>query len=212
MHRLHRPTVTSVLVLAATLLLYAGPAEGHVKLLVPNGGEMLKPGDVVTIKWRIEIRHTLLYWDLWYRTGPNERWLTIAMSLPPGDPAPGSIHTYEWTIPDTPTSEARVRVKMDNSGQDYYDVSDGDFTIEGVVACELVKKLKVKCRKGKLKATLLSDLPKGTVLNLTRNGGNAKEVTVNKKGKAKTKWKKQSGKQEVCLDECQDVCANTNCR
>ncbi len=211
MHRLTRPSVVNVLGLAAACFLFAGPAAAHVTLEVPNGGEVLKPGTVFTIRWRIVIAHNLQNWDLWYRTGPSEQWLTIAMDLPPGDPTRGSIHTYKWTVPNTPTDRARVRVRMDNSGQDYEDISDGDFIIEGGVACEKVKKVKVKCRRGKLKASVVSDLPRNTVLHLTRDGVDTREVTVNRRGKAKTKWKKQSGPHEVCLDECPEVCGKADC-
>ena len=51
------------------------------------------------------------------------------MDLPTGNSDAGSVHTYDWTVPDTPSDQARVRVRMDNSGTDYYDESKEDFTI-----------------------------------------------------------------------------------
>ena len=42
----------------------------------------------------------------------------------------GSIHTYEWTIPAEVVSDrVWVRVRQDNSGMEYDDVSNGSFTV-----------------------------------------------------------------------------------
>ena len=109
----------------------AGPAYGHVRLIVPNGGEELEVGTVFTIEWTILIQHNQLNWDLWYSTtsstGP---WTQIVMNLPPGSFNVGSVHTYDWTIPDDPDDSVWVRVRMDNAGTDYYDVSNGGFRIQ----------------------------------------------------------------------------------
>ncbi len=121
--------------LAAIVLLGAtGSARAHVQLDAPNGGEMLQPGDQFTIRWRILIAHALENWDLWYSTtGPSGPWTLIRRNLPPGSAAVGSIHTYNWTIPDAPSTRVRVRVRMDNTGQDYFDRSDANLTIEATV-------------------------------------------------------------------------------
>ncbi len=115
---------------ALGLLLVASPAQAHVLLLEPNGGEQLEVGSIFTITWKIEIAHSLLNWDLWYSTtsatGP---WITIAMNLAPGSPAVNSIHTYDWTVPNAVDDSVWVRVRMDNSGKDYYDESDLPFSI-----------------------------------------------------------------------------------
>ncbi len=96
----------------------------------PNGGEQLEVGSVFTVTWHILIQHNQQNWDLWYSTtGSNGPWTTIAMNLPPGSPAVGSVHTYDWTIPDDPDKSVWVRVRMDNSGTDYYDVSNAPFSI-----------------------------------------------------------------------------------
>ena len=107
-----------------------GVARAHVALDEPNGGEGLEAGSTFTITWHVIIQHDLQNWDLWYSTtGANGPWIAIAMDLPAGDPSGGSVHTYEWTIPDAVTDRARVRVRQDNSGTDYYDISDGNFAI-----------------------------------------------------------------------------------
>lgn len=110
------------------------PALGHISLNDPNGGEVLEVGSQFTVTWQIEISHTLLNWDVWYSTtGPGGPWIVIAENLPPGSSVVGSIHTYDWTIPDTPSTQVRIRVRMDNSGQDYESISNADLTIAAVV-------------------------------------------------------------------------------
>ena len=123
---------SSAIILATGLLaLAASPASAHVAMDYPNGGEIFYEGDTVTIEWHVVIQHSLLNWDLWYsisgNTGP---WTEIAVDLPPGDPTQGSVHTYDWIIPPEAVAGAVwVRVRMDNSGTDYYDVSDGSFQV-----------------------------------------------------------------------------------
>jgi hypothetical protein len=102
----------------------------HVVLDDPNGGEVLETGSTFTVTWHIAISHALQNWDLWYSTtGSGGPWIVIATNLPPGSNAVGSVHTYDWTIPDALSTQVRVRVRMDNSGTDYYDFSNADLTI-----------------------------------------------------------------------------------
>ena len=46
----------------------AAPANAHVNLADPNGGEVLEVGSVFAIRWHILIAHNLQNWDLWYST------------------------------------------------------------------------------------------------------------------------------------------------
>ena len=113
-------------------LVLAIPAWGHVALDNPNGDEVLEVGSVFTITWHVVIAHDLQNWDLWYSTDSGTNWTPIAMDLPAGNPDAGSVHTYDWTVPDILSDHARVRVRMDNSGTDYYDESKADLTIVSV--------------------------------------------------------------------------------
>ena len=117
-------------VIIAASAVWVGSANAHVNLQAPNGGEEMAIGSTFQIRWTILISHTLQNWDLWYSTtsstGP---WTTIVMNLPAGSGAVGSIHTYNWTVPDDPSEQAWVRVRMDNNGTDYYDVSNAPFAI-----------------------------------------------------------------------------------
>jgi hypothetical protein len=120
--------------LVAALLVVAAPATAHVMLDEPNGGEVLDAGGVATIQWQVLIGHDTLNWDLWYSiTGPSGPWIVIAEDLPPGDISSGAVHTFTWTVPLVDSDQVRVRVRQDNSGNDYEDLSDDDFTIHGLV-------------------------------------------------------------------------------
>ena len=130
MHALPFISIRNFLVAAVVLASSATAARAHVRLDAPNGGEQLEVGSVFTIRWTILIAHNLQNWDLWYSTtGSNGPWTPLAMNLPPGSGAVGSVHTYNWTIPDVVDPSVWVRVRMDNSGMDYYDVSNAPFSI-----------------------------------------------------------------------------------
>ena len=122
--------VNGLVATAAAALVMTNPARAHVRLIVPNGGEELEVGSIFTVRWTIVIQHNQQNWDLWYSTtGSTGPWTVIAMNLPPGSFGAGSVHTYDWTIPDDPDDSVWVRVRMDNSGMDYYDVSNAPFSI-----------------------------------------------------------------------------------
>ncbi|MEE9212071.1 MAG: plastocyanin/azurin family copper-binding protein [Phycisphaeraceae bacterium] len=119
-----------LVVMAVVVALFSAPARGHVHLHAPNGAEVLEVGSEFAITWHIHIAHSLQNWDLWYSTtGAGGPWIAIATNLPAGSGAAGSIHTYDWTVPDAVSDRVRVRVRMDNYGTDYYDTSDADFSI-----------------------------------------------------------------------------------
>ena len=118
---------------AGALLALASTSEAHVTLLAPNGGVALAPGSTYTVQWKIDIAHNLQNWDLWYSTtGSSGPFIPIATNLPPGSGAVGSVHTFNWVVPATPSNQVRVRVRMDNTGTDYYDISNGNLSIESL--------------------------------------------------------------------------------
>ena len=113
-----------------SMLQLAGQANGHVLLSDPNGGETLEVGKIYTIQWTVAIPHDLQNWDLWYSTtGSGGPWIEIIMDIPGGDNTYGSIHTYNWIIPDDTSNQIRVRVRQDNSVYDYEDISNTNLTI-----------------------------------------------------------------------------------
>ena len=131
MTRSYVPHSVGRVLLPGFVLIVAIPAHGHVELNAPNGGELLEAGSVFTITWRIAIAHDLQDWDLELSTDGGIGWAPIAMDLPAGSSAVSSDHTYDWTVPNSPSNQVLVRVRMDNSGTDYYDESDAAFTIAG---------------------------------------------------------------------------------
>ena len=71
-----------------------------------------------------------LNWDLWYsKNSASGPWTQLAFNLPAGSGLNGSIHTYDWTVPAEIDDSVWVRVRMDNAGVDYLDVSNGSFSI-----------------------------------------------------------------------------------
>ena len=72
-----------------------------------------------------------------------------------------------------------------------------------------IKKLKLKCKNGKLKVTIKSKLPAGVELTVLVNGVPHK-VVINNKGKGKLKLKNRTGLQEVVIEEC-DVSNEIDC-
>jgi len=111
----------------------AAPASAHVELDAPNGGEILDPGSVFTIAWHETINHGPADYDLWYSTtGENGPWIVIAADLSQ------SVNTHAWSVPDTPSTQVRVRVRQDNDGTDYDDISAADLTISGPTGSTVV--------------------------------------------------------------------------
>ena len=94
----------------------------HVELDYPVGGETFVQGQTITIQWHISVPHNTLNWDLHFSADAGGTWTPIQLNIPVDQ------LTYEWLVPDTLTTQGRIRVFMNNSAQDYLDIS-GDFTI-----------------------------------------------------------------------------------
>lgn len=75
----------------------------------------------------------------------------------------------------------------------------------GGVDCNAITKFSARCRSGKLVAKVASSLPVGAELTITRNGGDAKTLVINDRGKGKVKWTGQFGEQTVAVAECPDI-------
>ncbi len=118
--------IQKALLASICLLLSTGAALAHVALDDPNGGEVLEVDSVHTVAWHDVVAHGPADYDLWYSTsGTDGPWIEIISNL--------NSYTYDWTVPDTPSNQVRVRVQQDNSDTDYTDVSDSDFAIVGTV-------------------------------------------------------------------------------
>jgi hypothetical protein len=124
----------SLLRLLGGLAVLTAPSWAHVNLLEPSGGEVLPAGTTFTIEWQVHIQHNTQNWDLRYSTlGPSGPWTDIAINLPPGDITTGAMHSYDWTVPDTPSSTVYVQITQDNLGSgDYTDVNNSAAEIVGL--------------------------------------------------------------------------------
>lgn len=139
-----------MLALALTVLLLPAAASAHIVVITPNGGELYEAGEVVEIRWCIAIGHTLQNWDLRFHTNlpgfdSNCGNVTggfdpIAIDVPPTCTNGGGgvcflganpcCMTYLWTIPDGIDSDnVKIKIKMDNAGTDYFDLTDAPFSI-----------------------------------------------------------------------------------
>jgi photosystem II stability/assembly factor-like uncharacterized protein len=90
-----------------------------VSLLSPNGGENWSYNSVRNITWSAG---NIANVKIEYKTSPGGTWQTVAANVV------GSLGSYPWTIPNTPTSQARVRIS-DASDSLPVDSSDMDFSI-----------------------------------------------------------------------------------
>ena len=96
--------------------------EGHVDLTSPEGGETYHPGDEVTVTWVEVQRHNPLNWDLLFSGDGGSSWDTIMANIPV------ETLSYQWTVPETSTVKARIKIVQDNVNDDY-EWSSNNFTI-----------------------------------------------------------------------------------
>ena len=113
----------SRIILIALMQCCAGTLLAHVELDNPLGGKTFTVGQTVTIEWHIAIPHNTLNWDVLFSSDGGATWASIQMDLPVGS------LSYSWVVPNIITSQARVSVIQDNSGQDYQD-ERMNFTIQ----------------------------------------------------------------------------------
>lgn len=118
------------LLLPLGLILSCASARAHVSLDAPTGGEVVTVGSTIEIRWHVAIAHNTQDWDLWYSTtGPNGPWIPLATDLPPGDISSGAQHTFVWRVPAGLSGTIHVRVRQDNTGTDYFDISKNEVTV-----------------------------------------------------------------------------------
>lgn len=91
------------------------------------------------------------------------------------------------------------------------DVNGNRIPDECENTCGQITGFTAKCKNGKLKATIKSNLPGGTVLHVSNNGGDQRTVTLNSKGKGTAKWTGQTGSHTVILVECPGNTQTVSC-
>jgi hypothetical protein len=85
----------------------------------PNGGETFVIGTINNITWNASTFYSTV--DIAYSTNNGSTWNTIVTSAT-------NNGTYAWTVPNTPTSQALVRVS-NNANNSVNDVSNAVFSI-----------------------------------------------------------------------------------
>ncbi len=105
-----------------TMMLIASISPAHVQLNTPSGGELYEPGENVEISWETRVEHPQNNWDLYFSPDGGITWEELAIDLPT------SQLSYSWNVPDISTSNARIRIVMDNIAENYMSES-GDFSI-----------------------------------------------------------------------------------
>jgi subtilase family serine protease len=97
-----------------------------VRVIAPNGGETLFPGNVFRIRWEASDNVGVAKVHIWLFQG-NEQVMVIARDLP-------NTGYYDWTVPNRPGTNYRIRIAaVDAAGNAGYDDSDGTFEIGGEV-------------------------------------------------------------------------------
>jgi formylglycine-generating enzyme required for sulfatase activity len=96
------------------------PSSGTITVESPNGGESWKAGDAKEIKWEST---NVTNVKIEYTTNNGTNWTKIIASTS------ASTGKYEWTVPNTPSTNCRVHV-CDVSNNNIYDISNAVFTIE----------------------------------------------------------------------------------
>ncbi len=94
-------------------------SQQALTLTAPNGGENWSYGTTRAITWTSTNIPSV---KIEYKISPTASWQTIVASTP------GPTGSYSWLIPNSPTTQARVRIS-DASDGNPVDSSDNPFTI-----------------------------------------------------------------------------------
>ncbi|MFO7834370.1 MAG: hypothetical protein R6V31_10055, partial [Halohasta sp.] len=74
--------------------------DNSLMIFAPNGDEEWQSGSTQTIEWEQMGLNSL---NILYTYDNGANWTTIASNVPASD------LTYEWIIPDTPSTECRIK-------------------------------------------------------------------------------------------------------
>ncbi len=89
-----------------------------IKLLEPNGNEKLQVGGTKTIRWSSTYINNI---TIEYSANNGASWNFVASVA-------GDSGKYEWRVPNSPTNQARIRIK-DFDYPNVFDLSDTTFSI-----------------------------------------------------------------------------------
>ena len=106
-----------------------GVVSATVTLITPNGGESYAPGDTITVKWTWTGGSSSSNVHLVFSSDSFATSSTIAQFTTPG------VGEYRWTVPNTPTTSALIKIVRSESGsftvQDY---SNFSFSIQSIAS------------------------------------------------------------------------------
>lgn len=97
---------------------------GNLTVLTPNGGERWQSGASQSVTWNAT--SSISNVDIWYSSDNGTNWLNVATGLVAASGA------YSWTLPQTPTTNALVKVVDAASNLEIRDSSDAVFTISSL--------------------------------------------------------------------------------
>ena len=113
------PSVTD----SAEITTIADEEEPTVTVISPNGGESWGTFNWHTITWTSDDNVEVIGDTVYYSINDGIDWIFIASHT-------GNPQSYPWQIPDTPSEQCLVKVKVfDASGNYNEDISDANFTI-----------------------------------------------------------------------------------
>jgi len=147
-----------------------------IRVMSPNGGELLEPGQVRVIRWRILTPPRCDSVSLFLRTDSAYQLDTIAHGLSPFD------STYGWTVPDTTLDSCRILAIAYGPGWQY-DESDSAFAIGpvGVAAPKLLAprdwSLSVSPNPAGTRAVVRYDVPVASEVRLSLFDASGRKVT-----------------------------------
>jgi|GEM_PF-2268359 hypothetical protein len=97
-----------------------GIVRNGIRLLSPNGGEVLISGDSTEISWEY---FGIQLVNLWISYDRGYNWEIIANSTP-------CTGTYAWKVPYVATRQGMIRIENSSDAYTYNDASDSNFTIK----------------------------------------------------------------------------------
>jgi hypothetical protein len=105
------------------------PSAPMVKVVTPNGGEVLNAGLLYNITWNLTLPYgqgipTAISYST---TGINGTYALIART-----PSNRGMNGFIWVVNNTPTKDAAVKVVVGQGGLTIQDVSDNVFEIVGI--------------------------------------------------------------------------------
>lgn len=125
-------TVANAIIGGSAISGTSAGAAPVVKVLAPNSGEAIKGNSKFDITWDV-LGTDIWRQDIHYSLDGGETWQELASMLP------GSTASYSWTVPNTKSSKARIRVVSYGAGElNAQDDCDQNF---------IIKKVKVKRKK-----------------------------------------------------------------